>query len=90
MSERSLDSIREELARLLPIAAVGVALGITAAWIVLPHPVEPVDVPLPTLDWQGLATVTAADAEARASVEKAPLAAEILNRSYRNLPRRGW
>lgn len=77
MTERSFDSIREELARLLPIAAVGVALGVTAAWTVLPHPVEPVDVPLPTIDWQALAATTAADAEARAVVEKTPLPAEI-------------
>jgi hypothetical protein len=77
MAERSFDSIREELGRLLPIAAVGVLLGVTAAWIVLPHPVEPVDVPLPTIDWQALSPAAAADAEARAAVEKAPLPAEI-------------
>lgn len=77
MPRLDLDSLRAELSRLLPLAAVGVALGVTAAWTVLPHPVEPVDVPLPTIDWSALAPTIAGDAEARAAVERAPLPVEI-------------
>jgi hypothetical protein len=77
MPSFDLASIRAELRRLLPLGAVGVSLGVTVMATFLPHPVEPVDVPLPTIDWTALSPAVAKDAEARDAVEKAPLPAEI-------------
>ncbi len=69
--------VREELSKLLPIAFVGVVLGIASAVVVLHHPVEPLDPPLPQIDDRALDRVAAADREARARVEASPLPAEI-------------
>ncbi len=77
MAAHEPSSIRQELGRLLPIAAIGVAFGIAAAWVVLPQPVEPIDAPMPTIDWRALEPSIAEDRRARAEVEEAPLPAEI-------------
>jgi hypothetical protein len=69
--------ITRELRRLLPIAAVGVLLGITSALIVIDHPVEPLDPLLPSIDPRPLRAIAQADASTRARFERTPPAREV-------------
>ncbi len=59
------------------MALVGIALGIASALIVLDHPVEPLDTPIPSFDPAPLAKIARADRDTRARIDKAPLPAEI-------------
>ena len=54
-------SLRDELWRALPMAAVAIALGITAEFIIAVRPVEPLDVPLPIVDAGALDRIEEAD-----------------------------
>jgi hypothetical protein len=65
--------LREELSRLIPMAIAGILLGIASAIIVLDHPVEPLDPPLPSVDPAKLAKVAGADRATRAHLERNPL-----------------
>lgn len=69
--------LREELAKLVPLAVVGVALGVTSAILVLDHPVEPLDVPTPLPRTQELERVAAADHAVRKRADRQPFPAEI-------------
>jgi hypothetical protein len=69
--------LRDELRKLVPMALAGIALGIASAIIVLDHPVEPLDTPLPVIDPAPLVKIARADRETRARIDKAPLPAEI-------------
>jgi hypothetical protein len=69
--------LREELGKLVPMAVVGVGLGVTSAMIALDHPVEPLDVPLPVYDTSELAKVAASDRTVRARADHQPFPAEI-------------
>ncbi len=68
--------LRDELALLLPMALVGMILGVTAAFIMLQHPVEPLDAPLPRVDLVPLARIAEADRKTRDQLRAFPLAAE--------------
>lgn len=76
-SKRAGAGVRAELAKLVPIAFVGVVLGIASAVVVLDHPVEPLDPPLPQLDDRALDRVAAEDRVVRARVEASPLPAAV-------------
>ncbi len=69
--------LRRELRTLLPGAAVGVLLGICSAIIVLDHPVEPLDAPLPQLDPAPLAKIAESDRATRMRIDKQPLPAVV-------------
>jgi hypothetical protein len=73
----SVRSIREELARILPMAAAAVALGITAEFLVAVRPVEPLDPPMPTVDGAPLAKIENDDAEASRRFSSSPAPAEV-------------
>ena len=66
-----------ELARLLPLAAAGIMLGVTSMYVVQPHPVDPLDPPLPVVDLDPLARVAATDRLIWTRVRAAPLNAEV-------------
>lgn len=67
----------KELRALLPGALAGVLLGICSAIVMLDHPVEPLDAPLPVIDPAPLARIALEDRETRARVDKQPLPASI-------------
>lgn len=69
--------LREELEKLVPMAVVGIGLGVASAMIVLDHPVEPLDTPLPLLDTSKLETIAAEDRRVRTRREREPFPAEI-------------
>jgi hypothetical protein len=73
----SVRSMREELARILPMAAAAVALGITAEFLVAVRPVEPLDPPMPTIDGAPLVRVENEDAEASRRFSSSPAPAEV-------------
>jgi len=66
-----------DLRALVPLSAAGVALGITSAFVVLPHPVDPTDPPLPSVELRSLEPVAAADAAVFARVTAEPLPADV-------------
>ncbi len=66
-----------ELLRLLPLAVAGVVLGVTSAYVVLAHPVDPLDPPLPVVDLEPLGRVAATDRLIWLRVRGAPLSAEV-------------
>lgn len=59
------------------MAVVGVLLGVASAFIVLNRPVEPLDPPLPTIDWGALGAVAQQDEAVRRRVDAAPFPAEV-------------
>lgn len=67
----------KEVRALLPGAVVGVLLGICSAIIMLDHPVEPLDAPIPVIDQAPLARIALDDRETRRRVDKQPLPAAI-------------
>ncbi len=69
--------LRDELRKLVPMALAGIALGVASAMIVLDHPVEPLDTPVPALDPVPLAKIAHEDHDTRARIDKAPLPPEI-------------
>jgi len=69
--------LRDELRKLVPMALAGIALGVASAMIMLDHPVEPLDPPIPAIDEAPLAKIARADRETRARIDKSPLPAEI-------------
>lgn len=69
--------LRGELRTLVPMALAGIALGIASAIIVLDHPVEPLDTPLPVVDPAPLAKIAREDRETRARLDKTPFGAEV-------------
>jgi hypothetical protein len=69
--------IGEELRKLVPIALAGIALGVTSAFIVLNHPVEPVDAPMPGVDLAELRAIERKDAAIQHKLDGAPLPAEV-------------
>lgn len=69
--------LREELGKLVPMAVVGVGLGVVSAMIMLDHPVEPLDVPMPIFEESALIRVAQADRTIRARAERQPFAAEV-------------
>jgi hypothetical protein len=71
MSE-PLSSIRAQLRVLLPLSLTGIALGVSSALIVLSHPVEPVEPPLPVVDLAATAPFAEEDRAARAKLELTP------------------
>ena len=77
MRMASARSIREELARILPMAAAAVALGITAEFLVAVRPVEPLDPPLPVVEGAPLARIEDEDAAASARFSASPAPAEV-------------
>ena len=70
-------SIRDELARILPMAAAAVALGITAEFLVAVRPVEPLDPPMPVVEGAPLARVEDDDAAASKRFGSTPAPAEV-------------
>lgn len=66
-----------ELRALLPLAASGVALGVTSAFVVLAHPVDPLDPPLPSVEQSSIEPVAAADRATHARVSQQPLPADV-------------
>src|SRR5258707_173408 len=71
------ESWKTELARLAPIAFVGIVLGITSAFVALAHPVEPLDPPLPIVDVHALSQISRADADARRRLDQNLAPSEI-------------
>lgn len=69
--------LREELGKLIPMAVVGIGLGVASAMIMLDHPVEPLDVPLPAFDSSELEKVAATDRAIRTRADRQPFAAEV-------------
>ncbi|MGZ3417784.1 MAG: hypothetical protein ACXWUG_15445 [Polyangiales bacterium] len=67
----------DELKKLLPIAVVGIVLGVTSAFIVLNHPVEPVDAPMPAIDFAPLRAIADKDAAIQRKLDGTPLPAEV-------------
>jgi len=65
-------SFKSELARVVPVSLVGAILGITSAFIVLAHPVEPADPPLPVIDHGPLAQIARQDASTRRRIDALP------------------
>lgn len=65
--------VGKELRALLPGGVAGVVLGVCTAMIMLNHPVEPLDAPMPTFDEAPLAAVARDDREVRKRVDKQPL-----------------
>ena len=70
-------SIREELARILPMAAAAVALGITAEFLVAVRPVEPLDPPMPVVEGAPLARVEDDDAATSKRFGSSPAPPEV-------------
>lgn len=66
-----------DLRALVPLSAAGVALGITSAFVVLPHPVDPTDPPLPPVELGSLDRVAAADRAAFARASQEPFPADV-------------
>jgi hypothetical protein len=69
---RSTDTFKSELARVVPIALTGAVLGITSAFIVLAHPVDPFDPPLPVVEHAPLARIAQSDGEIRRRIDALP------------------
>jgi hypothetical protein len=69
--------VGRELRALLPGAIAGVALGICSAIIVLHHPVEPLDTPMPVVDPAPLARIAHDDRETRVRLDRQPMHAVI-------------
>lgn len=69
--------LRRELRALFPGAVAGVILGISSAIIVLDHPVEPLDAPLPQIDPGPLAKIAEGDRATRMRIDKQPLPAVV-------------
>lgn len=67
----------KELRALLPGAVAGVLLGICSAIIMLDHPVEPLDPPIPVIDPAPLAQIARGDRAVRARIDQQPLPAAI-------------
>jgi hypothetical protein len=67
----------EELRKLVPLALVGIVLGVTSAFIVLNHPVEPVDAPLPSIELSALHAIADKDAAIQRKLDASPLPAEV-------------